>query len=185
MKPIRKETALSRRIRELQSQSAAVQNDIKSLNKSLKKIGSPGGVTAIATQPPKAREPLRSRLNPNYAATVGTETTTSVAVTNQEPSPDLGQPEAEVNLFNFDHTQSPVAGTAFPKTVSETATPPHRYRRAAAASEQPKLASYLASGSFGKGGPLGRERSIQRIKAIFGLIAAVTFAYILYRAVFR
>lgn len=43
-----------------------------------------------------------------------------------------------------------------------------------------KIANYLASGSFGKGGSLSHERRIQRNKAIMMLIFALLALYSLY-----
>jgi hypothetical protein len=191
MKSTQKESALERRLRELQEQSAALQTDIKTINKSLKKIGvaSAEERIAIAERPAAHRGEQTSRLNPNYAASVGTGTTTSVHVTNQE-SPDAGEADdAEPNLLSFDLPAAPqsVPGSAeiFPPTVSDTAAPAPRYRRAATPPKQPKLASYLASGSFGGNVPLSRERRAQRIRAIIAVLAVATFGYIIYRSVFR
>lgn len=47
-------------------------------------------------------------------------------------------------------------------------------------SRQEKIANYLASGSFGKGGSLSKERRIQRNKAIVTLILALLALYSLY-----
>ncbi len=191
MKSSRKESALERRLRELQEQSAALQTDIKSISKSLKKIGAvdEGGRIAVAAPPPAAGQ-QHSRLNPTYASSVGTGTTTSLAVTNQEPPP--ADDEAEVNIFNFTPANPPAAQTSapandeiFPPTVSETAAPAPRYRRVAAPAKPQKLAKMLSSGSFGGNVPLSHERKVQRFRAILALVAVATFAYIIYRSVFR
>ena len=189
MKQPRKESTLERRLRELQEQSAALQSDIKSINKSLRKYGAvdDSGHVVVAERPSVARGEQPSRLNPNYASSVGTGTTTSVAVTDQEPVP-ADENEAEVNLFSFTETTAPRPAKAtdiFPPTVSETAAPAPRYRRAATPAKPQKLASYLATGDFRSNVPLNHERKTQRFRAIIALIAVATFAYIIYRSVFR
>ena len=191
MKTPAKESALERRLRELQEQSSALQGDIKSLNKSLKKIGAldESGNVAVAQRPPRAPSANQpSRLNPAYASSVGTGTTTSVAVTNQHQQPEDN--EAEVNLFTVAQADQPrnappVPETIFPPTASDTVAPAPRYRRAAPPFKPQKLANYLASGSFGGNVPMSHERKIQRIRAIISVIAAITFAYVICRSLFR
>ena len=181
MKSFRKETPFERRLRELQEQSESLQSEIGTLSRTLRKyekkaVPTPGGL-AVAEPAPRA-----SRLNPNYAATVGTGTATSVAVTNQEPEAAPG--EAEANLFTITPATAPEQNIA--STHSNTDTPAPRYRRVVTPQPPKQLSSYLSSGSFNTGSmPLSHERRVQRFKAIFLAICAATFAYILYCAVFR
>lgn len=189
MKPPRKESAIERRLRELDAQSSALQSDIKTLNRSIRKNGpaDPGGRVAARPPPPPARGEQPSRLNPNYAASVGSGTTTSISITNQEPE-TAGAGETETNLFGLTGAEElpvPRAPDVFPTTISETAAPAPRYRRVAAPAKPAKLANYLASGSFGSNVPLSHERKAQRLRAMIALTAVATFAYIIYCSVFR
>ena len=179
MKSFRKETPFERRLRELQDQSESLQSEIGTLSRTLRKYekASPATAVAVAPEPPRT-----SRLNPNYAATVGAVTATSVAVTNQEP--EIAPDEAEPNLFTITPASAPDQNIA--ATHSNTETPAPRYRRVVKPQPQKQLSSYLSSGSFNTGSmPLSHERRVQRFKAIFLAICAATFAYILYCAVFR
>lgn len=182
MKSTKRETSIERRLRELQEQSELLKSDISTLSRTLRKYDA----TAVAPPPvaaPPPAESRRSRLNPNYAATVGTGTTTSMAVTNQEaePSPD----EAEPNLFTV--TPSSAAEEPYAATHSNTVASAPRYRRVVTpARPQKQLANYLSSGSFNNSPvPLSHERRVQRFKAIFLTVCAATFTYIIYCAVFR
>ena len=177
MKSFRKESPFERRLRELQEQSENLQSEIGTLSRTLRKY------EAVPVSVPDRRTPESgsSRLNPNYAATVGTGTATSLAVTNQEPAPSAD--EAEANLF----TMTPAAPGDVPvaTTHSNSAASVPRYRRVVKPSPRP-LSDYLSSGSFNTGNvPLGHEVKVQRFKAIILAICALTLAYILYCAVFR
>ncbi|HMP90342.1 MAG TPA: hypothetical protein PJ991_09065 [Kiritimatiellia bacterium] len=52
--------------------------------------------------------------------------------------------------------------------------------RGAGVMKPENLANYLASGSFGKSGPITRERKMQRNKAIFMLVCALIALFSLY-----
>ncbi len=52
------------------------------------------------------------------------------------------------------------------------------------AAEPSIMASYLSSGSFGKGVSMSRERRIVRNKAIFTLVVAVVLGFIVYHWLF-
>ena len=56
-------------------------------------------------------------------------------------------------------------------------------RRAAPRGSE-KFASYFASGSFVKPRPLGRERRVQRNKAIFMLVFVLIVGYLVYHLIF-
>lgn len=187
MKNLRtKDTALARKLRALEEQAAALDSDIKNVSKSLKKSGVPAEFVSDSATRAALLERARqaaSRHNPNYAASIGTGTTTSVTITDQnvEPATD----EASVNLFSVETAVPPPAPPEpFATTVSETTAPAPRVRRAVQPRSE-KLKNYLSSGSFGGNVPLAAEREKQRTRAIIAVIAAVTFGYIIYRALFR
>ncbi len=56
--------------------------------------------------------------------------------------------------------------------------------RRAEPSEDKRFANYFASGSFVKTRPLGRERRVQRNKAIFLLIFVLLMGYLVYHLIF-
>ena len=185
MRPVRKETAFERRLRELQDESSTLQRDIKSLSRSLKKLGA--DTETLPPPSPARSEAGRSRLNPNYAATIGADTTTMVTVNNHVPT--AGEPETEVNLF----TAEPPAASAPPPAVeppavlatrSDTASSATRYRRMAPAPkpDDSRFRSYFSNGSFARSVPLSHEKRVQRNKAIFAVCCLIVFGYILSRA---
>lgn len=51
-------------------------------------------------------------------------------------------------------------------------------------SEDKRFANYFASGSFVRQRPLGRERRVQRNKAIFLLMFAIIMGYLVYHLIF-
>ncbi|MFH0908593.1 MAG: hypothetical protein V1929_07515 [bacterium] len=51
------------------------------------------------------------------------------------------------------------------------------------ASKDERFANYFSSGSFGKAGPLSRERKLQRNRAIFMILVVALAAFLLYRFV--
>lgn len=187
MKSSRRETPLDRRLRELREQAAALERDIRLLDKSARTGGVVDADARVRAATAAARRAELSRLNPNYAASVGSGTTTSVSVTNQGAPPDEGE-EAAVNLFSVGEQargDGPAPAPFAASTQSDSATDAPRYRRVAAPPREQKLANYLASGSFGGKVPLSHERQVQRFRAILALMAVATFAYIIYRAIFR
>ena len=185
MRPVRKETAFERRLRELQDESSTLQRDIKSLSRSLKKLGA--DTETLPPPGPVRHEGNRSRLNPNYAATIGADTTTMVTVNNHTPM--AGEPETEVNLFTAEPAGTPVPPEPVDvptvlSTRSDTATPATRYRRMAPAPkpDDSRFRSYFSNGSFARSVPLSHEKRVQRNKAIFAVCCLIVFGYILSRA---
>lgn len=97
----------------------------------------------------------------------------------REASP-LQRPPAYRKTADFRTTAeaSPASPEQDPEPTSESAT---AFDTASSSPLRPeRLASYLASGSFGKSGSLSRERKIQRNKAVVMLILAVIAMYSLY-----
>lgn len=187
MKPARtKDNALARKLRALEEQASALDSDIKNVSRSLKKSGVPPAMVSDAATRAALLERTRqdaSRHNPNYAASIGTGTTTSVTINDQNAEPVAD--EAAVNLFSVETAVPPPAPPEpFASTVSETTAPAPRIRRAVQPRSE-KLKNYLSSGSFGGNVPLAAERDKQRTRAIIAIIAALVFGYIIYRALFR
>jgi len=185
MKSSKKESALDRRLRELYEQADALERDIKSMEKTAHKFGTPDEEARIRAATAAARRVEMSRLNPNYAASVGTGTTTSISVTKPDGYA-AGENEAEANIFNVaDGGGGGAQCDAFTSTQSEPAMITPLYRRVAAPPKTQKIANYLASGSFGGKVPLNHERKAQRFRAILALVAVATFAWIIYRSMLR
>lgn len=144
---LRQENAYERRLRELDEETERVRKNMQSLMKS------------------SSRDPASRPTSPT-----GPRTRSSALP---------GQSYAPVEETPFvNEANEPVEQDEPQETLS--ATDPRRsshnqseYNRSAALGKPEKLASYLASGSFGKSGSLSRERRIQRNKAIFMLIVAI------------
>ncbi len=130
-----RESALARRLRELEEEERRVRQTMKDVNRKLRRLER-GAPVALEPRPPMEAQPL------------------------QTPSPR--DPEQPLR----------------PATGAVTSTP------RLGPSEDKRFANYFASGSFVKPRPLGRERRVQRNKAIFLLMFALLMAYLVYHLVF-
>lgn len=110
------------------------------------------GVRADSRSAPVPREPSPLQRPPAYRKTADFRSAVEPSITAEDAG-DASAPPAEL---------------AAPSLAATTSGRPER------------LASFLASGSFGKAGSLSRERKIQRNKAIVMLILAVIAVYSLY-----
>jgi hypothetical protein len=142
---LREESAYERRIRELDEEADRVRKNMQALMKS-------GTREASARSPAPTGPRTRSSAIPGQLNDVIEEET---------------QP---FELEESDRPEEPTVSASDPRRGSYNQA---EYERTTTARKPEKLASYLASGSFGKAGSLSRERRIQRNKAIFMLIVAL------------
>lgn len=90
------------------------------------------------------------------------------------PEPSLSSRQMQARYATRDAPEPAVAETpgdaapAAPKKV---------------ASKDERFANYFSSGSFGKSGPLSRERKVQRNRAIFMILVVALVAFLVYRFV--
>lgn len=146
------ESPYDRRIRELEEEAERIRKNMNALMKSVKR---------------EAESPRATfSTEPRIASTVGRPST--VAPLDSTAPDDASEPSTDA---------APAAAPA------KTDLPPYGSMRnrtpGGGAPARPQLSTYLASGSFGKGGPASRETRIQRNKAIFMAIVALLALFIL------
>lgn len=188
MSPLRKETPIERRLRELDELSRRVRGDIRSTERELRKL-EPRPAAAVQDAPRTSRPQPRPRLNPNFVASMSTEPPAAIRVTDPESAPAVLDSDRDVNLFNFapgPSVELPVERVA---TSTESLTTVTETRRRSAGAVpvtgvRRGLAKILSSGSFGRGSPLDHDHRVRRNKAIFAAVCAVVFGYIVLRALF-
>lgn len=149
---LREETAYERRMRELEEEAERVRKNMQALMKN---------ATRETTAPTASSSGPRTR---------------SSAMPGQSYAPVDNTAYADQELEESVDEQETMSAT----DPRRGAYQQHEYNRTAAPGKPEKLASYLASGSFGKAGSLSRERKIQRNKAIFMLIVALLAIFSLY-----
>jgi len=144
---LRQENAYERRLRELEEETERVRKNMQSLMKNNSRDSS--SRTASPTGPR-----TRSSALPGQSYVPVEETPfvneSNEEIENNEPQETISASDPRRATYNQGE-----------------------YNRSAAPGKPEKLASYLASGSFGKSGSLSHERRIQRNKAIFMLIVAI------------
>ncbi len=148
---LRQETAYERKMRELDEEAERIRKNMQTLMKANHTRDS----SVRVSSPAGLRK--RSSVHPAQAYDAIPESESEV-----DDMPDL---EESVETDPGDSLQEKTLGFG---GIGSTSPRPER------------LASYLASGSFGKGGSLSRERRIQRNKAIFMMVVAVIAIFSLY-----
>jgi hypothetical protein len=146
-----------RRLRELEQESALLDHDMRKLRRSIEKAERTGTAPEL---PPLRHEPIMSASAPVPESTL--------------PEPD---PEPRRPLWRTPESVNHARMAAREAMAREAESSGGRRDF----SRNERFASYLASGSFGKARPLGREKKVQRNKAIFMLITALLFAFIVIR----
>ncbi len=150
-----------RKLQELERQQDVIQNDIRSLSKSMRKIEEGGELP-----------PLRSRaLDIRPARTAPPPAAEAAAPARSLP------PSDPVELIEEEAPEVEPAPAAPPPPLVVDA-------RRRASTKNPRFANYFASGSFGSSRPLAEERRIQRNKAVFMIIVLVVVLAIVWRFVF-
>lgn len=147
------ESPLARRLRELEEEERALQQNLKEVSRKARKMETLTG------------EPGFSRSEPRLASTVPRPGAPVLPPLTADEVAD--EPEREV-----------------PPVRSASVTTPGMAPRNPAPRKADQFASYLASGSFGKAQPLGRERRVMRNKAIFMLIVVAVVAFVVFRLAF-
>lgn len=145
---LRQESPYERRMRELEEEAERIRKNMQMLMKNTPREPSVSRVAA----PPGLRKRSSVLPGPGY---VGGDDLDPEPV-DESPLPDEENTDAE-----------PRDG------MDRGAEAGMRPAPGPAMRQQERLASYLASGSFGKAGSLSRERRIQRNKAIFMAIVAL------------
>jgi hypothetical protein len=159
----KQESAYERRMRELEEEAERIRKNMQSLMKNSVRETStrpaaPSTFRARSTVPPASS---RSAAEP-------------IELDDQSSADDTRSDEESFSSQSDFDAEREI-------TIQETPTIPSEYSRRTPYMNKPeRLANYLASGSFGKGGSLSRERRIQRNKAIFMMIVALIAVYSLY-----
>ena len=167
-----KPSLFERKLKELEQQQELIQNDIRTLSKSMRKLDEGGEMP-----------PLRSRsIDAVRAARAAVASEPVSARRAPPPPPPPPAPELEPEPLDEPPPEPvplPVAemddGSDAPPLVVDSRRFPPPVR--------PKFANYFASGSFGSSRPLAEERRIQRNKAIFMVVVLVLVIAIVLRFV--
>jgi len=158
----KQESAYERRMRELEEEADRIRKNMQSLMKN--------SVPATSSRP---AAPSAFRTRSTVPPASGRAVAEPIELDDQLSADDTRSDDESYSGTDY--------GSDRESTVEETRTIPSDYSRRTPFLNKPeKLANYLASGSFGKGGSLSRERRIQRNKAIFMLIVALIAVYSLY-----
>lgn len=173
-----KPSLFDRKLQDLEQQRDLIQNDIRSLSKSLRKIEEGGELPPLRSRQPEPRTPARA---PQPAAPIATAPPAEPLPAAREPSapktsertfarlaPLETEPEAAASSPGSDRSLDPLVVDTRRLTPLKT----------------PKFANYLASGSFGNSRPLAQERRIQRNKAVFMVVVLVLALVVVLRFVF-
>jgi hypothetical protein len=147
---LKQESAYDRRLRELEEEADRIRKNMQVVMKNMNRRGPDA---AIDRPPAKTTFTPRSSVKPSWQGEVDLSSDSRATAT--------AVAEAEIDGAGEIDASKPIAVAAY------GSTPLIQEKR------QPQLASYLASGSFGKRGSLARERRIQRNKAIFMLLFAL------------
>lgn len=148
---LREETAYERRMRELDEEAERIRKNMQQLMKQ------------------SARDPVARPV-----ASTGLRKRSSVS------PPQRSDAETWEGSDEASAAATELPGDA-PSTATESDDRSLGFGGVASSAPKPdKLASYLASGSFGKAGSLSRERRIQRNKAIFMAVVAALALFSLF-----
>lgn len=168
-----KPSLFERKLKELEQQQELIQNDIRTLSKSMRKLDEGGEMPPLRSRSIDAVRAARAAVAAEPAPV--RRAPAPVSPPPPEPAPDL-DPEPEA-LGEPAPDLEPVPdaddGSDAPPLIVDTRRFPPPVR--------PKFANYFASGSFGSSRPLAEERRIQRNKAIFMVVVLVLVLAIVLR----
>ncbi|HMO52426.1 MAG TPA: hypothetical protein PKA21_15000 [Kiritimatiellia bacterium] len=159
----KRESAYDRRIRELEEEAERIRKNMQQLMKTVPRDG-----VVLAAERPAAPRPSGPGFRRPPAVPDRWAETRPGAMSIAAVPDDAADAESQIDT----PMEAEAATQAAPATPGRGSRPE--------APQAPRLASYLASGSFGKSRTLSRDRRIQRNKAIMMLIFAVIAVYSLY-----